>query len=94
MVEKLPHHCSGIPVEFDGVLEHLLFDIQFRAIKQTFLVQVVLVFLYVTQCNMVDTYRHYGGRCYLHFDISELSHEEKTSTEQGNKEPRTGAMSE
>ena len=24
MVEKLFHHHSGIPVEFDGVLEHLL----------------------------------------------------------------------
>jgi hypothetical protein len=24
MVEKLPHHRSGIPVEFEDVLEHLL----------------------------------------------------------------------
>jgi hypothetical protein len=31
MVEKLSHHCSGIPVEFDGVLEHVLVDIVFRA---------------------------------------------------------------
>jgi hypothetical protein len=31
MVEKLSHHRSGIPVEFDGVLEHLLVGIEFRA---------------------------------------------------------------
>jgi hypothetical protein len=24
MVEKLSHHCCGIPVEFDGILELLL----------------------------------------------------------------------
>jgi hypothetical protein len=30
MVEKLYHH-SGIPVEFDGVLENLLVRIEFRA---------------------------------------------------------------
>jgi hypothetical protein len=24
MVDKLSHHCCGIPIEFDGVLEHLL----------------------------------------------------------------------
>ena len=34
MVEKLSHHCSGIPVEFDGVLEHLLVCITFRAISR------------------------------------------------------------
>jgi len=32
MVEKLSHHHSGIPVEFDGVLEHLLVGIEFRAV--------------------------------------------------------------
>jgi len=32
MVEKLSYHCSGIPVEFDDVLEHLLVSIKFRAI--------------------------------------------------------------
>jgi len=37
MVEKLSHR-SGIPVEFDGVLKHLLVSIEFRAIKQMFLV--------------------------------------------------------
>jgi len=31
LVEKLPHHCSGIPVEFDGILEHLSVGIEFRA---------------------------------------------------------------
>ena len=31
MVEKLSHHHSGLPVEFDGVLEHLLVGIEFRA---------------------------------------------------------------
>jgi len=30
MVEKLSHHRSGIPVEFDGVLEHVLVGIVFR----------------------------------------------------------------
>jgi hypothetical protein len=25
------HHCCGIPVEFDGVLKHLLVGIEFRA---------------------------------------------------------------
>ena len=38
MVEKLPHHRSGIPVELDGVLEHLLHGIKFKAIQQMFLV--------------------------------------------------------
>jgi hypothetical protein len=38
MVEKLPHHRSGIPVEF-GVLKHLLVDIEFKAIQQMFLVR-------------------------------------------------------
>jgi len=56
MVEKLSHHCSDIPVEFGGVLEHLLVSIEFRAIQQTFLVQVVLVFRYVTQLNKVRIY--------------------------------------
>jgi hypothetical protein len=28
-VEKLSHHCSGNPVEFDGVLEHLLVVVEF-----------------------------------------------------------------
>jgi hypothetical protein len=28
-VEKLSHLHSGIPVEFDGVLEHLLVSIEF-----------------------------------------------------------------
>jgi hypothetical protein len=36
MVEKLSHHCSGIPVEFNGVLEHLLVGIEFRAMYQMF----------------------------------------------------------
>jgi hypothetical protein len=27
MVEKLSHHHSGIPVEFDGVLEHLFWSV-------------------------------------------------------------------
>jgi hypothetical protein len=31
MVEKLSHHRSGFPVEFDGVLELLLVGIKFRA---------------------------------------------------------------
>jgi hypothetical protein len=31
MVEKLSHHPSGIPVEFDGVLELVLVGIEFRA---------------------------------------------------------------
>ena len=31
MVEKLSHHCSVIPVECDGVLQHLLVGIEFRA---------------------------------------------------------------
>jgi hypothetical protein len=31
---KLFHHCSGIPVEFDGVLEHLLVRIEFRAMVE------------------------------------------------------------
>ena len=47
-----------------------------------------------TQCNKVDTCQHYGGRCNLHFDNPELCHEGKTSTEQGNKKPRTGTMSQ
>ena len=38
MVEKLSYHHSGIPVEFDGVLEHLLVGIEFRAVRQMFLV--------------------------------------------------------
>jgi hypothetical protein len=38
MVEKLSHHCSGIPVQFDGILEHLLHGIEFKAIQQMFLV--------------------------------------------------------
>jgi len=32
MVHKLSHNCSGIPAVFDGVLEHLLLGIEFRAI--------------------------------------------------------------
>ena len=32
VVEKLSHHRSGIPVEFDGVLEDLLVGIEFRAV--------------------------------------------------------------
>jgi len=28
---KLSHHRSGIPVEFDGVLKHVLVNIEFRA---------------------------------------------------------------
>ena len=31
MVENLSHHHSGISVEFDGVLEHLLVGIKCRA---------------------------------------------------------------
>ena len=31
MLEKLSHHGCGIPVEFDGVLEHLLVSIETRA---------------------------------------------------------------
>jgi len=31
MVEKLSHYRSVIPVELDGVLEHLLVGIEFRA---------------------------------------------------------------
>jgi len=31
MVEKLSHHRRGIPVELDGVLEHLLVGIKIRA---------------------------------------------------------------
>jgi hypothetical protein len=31
MVGKLCDHLSGIPVGFDGVLEHLLVSIEFRA---------------------------------------------------------------
>ena len=38
MVEKLSHHRSGISVEFDGVLEHLLVGIEFRVLSQMFLV--------------------------------------------------------
>jgi hypothetical protein len=38
MVEKLSHHRSGIPVEFDCVLEHLLVGIEFRAMLQMFLI--------------------------------------------------------
>jgi len=30
-VDKLFHLHSGIPVEFDGVLEHLMFGIEFGA---------------------------------------------------------------
>ena len=30
-VEKLSHHHTGIQVEFDGVLEHVLVGIEFRA---------------------------------------------------------------
>jgi hypothetical protein len=30
-MEKLSHHRSGIPVEFDGVIELLLVGIGFRA---------------------------------------------------------------
>ena len=30
ILEKLSHHRCGIPVEFDGVLEHLLVRIEFR----------------------------------------------------------------
>ena len=30
-MEKLSHLHSGIPAEFDGVLEHLMFGIEFRA---------------------------------------------------------------
>ena len=36
MVEKLSHHRSGIPVEFDDVLEHLLVGIEIRAMQQMF----------------------------------------------------------
>ena len=39
MVEKLSHHHSGIPVEFDGVLEHLFVRIEFRAVQQMFLIR-------------------------------------------------------
>ena len=39
MVEKLSHHCSGILVEFDGVLEYLLVGIEFRAIWKIILVR-------------------------------------------------------
>jgi hypothetical protein len=31
MMGKLCDHLSGIPLEFDGVLEHLLASIEFRA---------------------------------------------------------------
>jgi hypothetical protein len=31
MEEKLSHHHSGIPVEHEGILEHFLVDIEFRA---------------------------------------------------------------
>ena len=31
MMEKLSHHRSGIPVEFDDVLQHLLIGIEFKA---------------------------------------------------------------
>jgi hypothetical protein len=31
MVKNLSHHCSSMPVEFDGVLEHVLVGIEFRA---------------------------------------------------------------
>jgi hypothetical protein len=31
MVEKLEHHRSGIPLEFDDVLEHLLVGLKIRA---------------------------------------------------------------
>jgi hypothetical protein len=34
MVKKLSHHRSGIPVEFDGVLEHLVVGIKFRAMVE------------------------------------------------------------
>jgi len=30
-MENLSHHCSSTPVEFDGVLEHVLVGIEFRA---------------------------------------------------------------
>jgi hypothetical protein len=41
MVEKLSHHCSGIPAEFDGVLEHLLVGIEFRAVVEFFIWHIV-----------------------------------------------------
>jgi len=31
IVEKLSRHLSGIPVEFDGVFEHSLVGMEFRA---------------------------------------------------------------
>jgi hypothetical protein len=34
MVEKLSHHRSGIPVQFDGVLKHLLLSVEFRAMVE------------------------------------------------------------
>ena len=34
MVEKLSHNCSGIQLEFDGVLEHLLVCTEIRTMQQ------------------------------------------------------------
>jgi len=34
MVEKLSHYCSVIPLALDGVLEHLLASIKFRAMLE------------------------------------------------------------
>ena len=34
MVKKLSHHQSVIPVELDGVLEHLLVGIKFRVMLE------------------------------------------------------------
>jgi uncharacterized metal-binding protein len=41
MVQKLSHHRSVIPVELDGVLEHLLLGIEFRAMLEFGIWQVV-----------------------------------------------------
>jgi len=38
MVEKLSHHCSGIPVEFYGVLEHLLVGTELGVMQHVFIV--------------------------------------------------------
>jgi hypothetical protein len=34
MEEKLSYHCCAIPVQFDGVLEHLFVNIKFRAMVE------------------------------------------------------------
>ena len=40
-MEKLAHYHSGITVEFDGVLKHLLVGIEFRAMVESAIRHIV-----------------------------------------------------